>query len=140
MTDWIRAQGSNGSPEKLGTLQLAWLGDAIWELHQRLRHCSVPGRSKDLHISVVSEVKAAAQAIALEALQPYLNDFEKNLVKRGRNKAKRGTRAIDAATYGQATGFETMIGWLFLKDPQRLAQLFDLLELIESDPSESLMK
>ena len=140
MTDWIRAQKSTGSPDELGPLQLAWLGDAIWELHQRLRRCSRPGRSRDLHASVVLDVRASSQAMALQKLEPYLTDLEKMVVKRGRNKAKRGPKAVDPATYGQATGFEAMVGWLFLKDPERLALLFDQLEDIESDPSELLMK
>ena len=109
-------------------LQLAWLGDAVWELHQRLRHCRQPGRSDDLHRAVVAEVRADAQAIALQRLEPWLEEAEKALVRRGRNRAGRGPRSADAATYGQATGFETMVGWLFLHNPDRLAQLLDQLE------------
>ena len=140
MTNWIRAQKPAGSPEKLGPLQLAWLGDAIWELHQRLRHCSISARSKDLHRAVVSEVKASAQAISLSALEPYLDDQEKMLVKKGRNKSRKGPRGADAATYGKATGFETMVGWLFLNNPERLAQLFDRLEESESNTFKALKK
>tara|TARA_A100001037_G_scaffold294613_1_gene312641 strand:+ start:844 stop:1251 length:408 start_codon:yes stop_codon:yes gene_type:complete len=132
LTDWIRAQSPSGQPDELMPLQLAWLGDSVWEMHQRLRRCRKPGRSKDLHMAVVSDVKAAAQANALLELEPYLSDLEKDLVRRGRNKAGRGPRNGDAATYAKATGFETMIGWLFLKNPQRLARLLDRLE--ESEP------
>ena len=128
MTDWIRSQTPSGSPDNLGPLQLAWLGDAVWEMHQRLRFCNRPGRSKDLHHAVVSEVKACAQAEALKFLEPFLNDMEKDLVRRGRNRAGRGPRKGDAATYALATGFETMVGWLFLKNPLRLAQLFEKLQ------------
>ena len=28
----------SGSPDDIGVIQLAWLGDSVWELHQRLRH------------------------------------------------------------------------------------------------------
>ena len=133
MTDWIRAQTPYGHPDELMPLQLAWLGDAVWEMHQRLRRCHKPGRSKDLHIAVVSDVKADAQAHALIELEPYLSDVEKDFVRRGRNKAGRGPRNGDAAIYAKATGFETMIGWLFLKNPQRLARLLDRLEETESD-------
>ena len=51
-----------------------------------------------------------------------------DLVRRGRNRAGPGPRRGDAATYGQATGFETMLGWLFLRNPGRLAELLDHLE------------
>ncbi len=133
MTDWIRAQVPSGLPDELGPLQLAWLGDAVWEMHQRLRRCYKPGRSRDLHVAVVEEVKAESQAKALVELDPYLSIVEKDLVRRGRNKAGRGPRKGDAAIYAKATGFETMIGWLFLKNPQRLARLLDQLEKTESD-------
>ena len=117
-------------------LQLAWLGDAVWELHQRLRHCRQPGRSDDLHRAVVAEVRADAQAIALQRLEPWLEEEEKALVRRGRNRAGRGPRSADAATYGQATGFETMVGWLFLHNPDRLAQLLDQLGSTEQPPKQ----
>ena len=133
MTDWIRLQHSlPAGASDLGPLQLAWLGDAVWELHQRLRHCRQAGRAKDLHRAVVSEVRADAQAAALQRLDPWLTDEERDLVRRGRNRAGRGPRGGDPAAYGQATGFETMVGWLFLQNPARLAQLLDRLEESES--------
>ncbi|MCT0226063.1 ribonuclease III domain-containing protein [Synechococcus sp. CS-1328] len=116
----------------LGPLQLAWLGDAVWELHQRRRHCDRAERSVTLHRAVVGAVKAEAQAIALLRLEPLLDEQERDLVRRGRNRAGRGPRRGDPAIYGQATGFETMVGWLFLQNPQRLAKLLDHLE--ETDP------
>ena len=132
MSDWIRSQLGRGGGEELGPLQLAWLGDAVWELHQRLRHCRRPGRADDLHKAVVAEVKADAQAAVLERLEPLLNDQEMDLVRRGRNRAGRGPRRGEASVYGRATGFETMVGWLFLQNPARLAQLLDRLEETES--------
>ncbi|EAQ69061.1 ribonuclease III domain protein [Synechococcus sp. RS9909] len=129
MSDWIRAQATQGGiADGLGPLQLAWLGDAVWELHQRLRHCRRPGRSDDLHRAVVAEVKAAAQADLLERLDPLLTDQERDWVRRGRNRAGRGPRRGEASIYGRATGFETMVGWLFLQNPARLAELLDRLE------------
>ncbi len=135
MTDWIRVQIPSANTDELRPLQLAWLGDAVWKLHQRLRHCHKPGRSKDLHIAVVSEVKAEAQAKALIALEEHFSVFERDLVRKGRNRAGRGPKNCDPSIYAKATGFETMIGWLFLNNPQRLAQLLDRLENSESDLS-----
>ena len=119
---------------ELGPLQLAWLGDAVWELHQRLRHCRSPARSAELHRAVVAAVRADAQAAALAVLQRdgLLTQEELELVRKGRNRAGRGPRKGEACIYGRATGFETMIGWLFLQDPSRLAQLLAHLE--NADP------
>ena len=114
----------------LGPLQLAWLGDAVWELHQRLRRCRQPGRSADLHRAVVAEVRADAQSAALAWLEQeeLLSAEELELVRKGRNRAGRGPRRGEAGTYGRATGFETMVGWLFLRNPSRLAELLARLE------------
>jgi ribonuclease-3 family protein len=128
LTDWIRSYKSTISPDGLGPLQLAWLGDAVWEMHQRLRYCSTPMRSKDLHNAVVKEVNASSQAMAITKLEPFLTDTEKGFLRKGRNKAGRGPKNVDAGTYAIATGFETIVGWLFLKNPNRLADLFDLLD------------
>ncbi len=135
MTDWIRLLKPSGIPDELLPLQLAWLGDAVWEMHQRLRLCKKPARLKDLHLSAVSEVKAEAQSNALMILDEYLNQKEKELVRRGRNRVGRGSRKLDLAIYARATGFETLIGWLFLKDPERLATLLDCLEKKSADLS-----
>ena len=64
-----------GSPEDIGVIQLAWLGDSVWELHQRLRHVHFPLKSKDLHLSVVNEVKAKSQS---KENEKFLNNSSKN--------------------------------------------------------------
>jgi ribonuclease-3 family protein len=109
----------------------------VWELHQRRRLCRRPARVRDLHRTAVAVVNAEAQARALQCLEPWLNETERDLVRRGRNRAGRGPRPAEAARYGEATGFETMLGWLFLRDPERLTELFDRLEESESPLSPS---
>ena len=128
MNYWIQNLIPYGSPEKIGVIQLAWLGDSVWELHQRLRHVHSPLKSKDLHMSVVNEVKAKAQSNSLNQIEHLLNDFEIDLVRRARNKTKRYPKSSDPQIYSRATGFETLIGWLFLKDPKRLSEFFLHLE------------
>jgi ribonuclease-3 family protein len=131
---WLATLQSPELHDNLGPLQLAWLGDAVWELHQRLRHCRQPARSAELHRAVVAEVRADAQAAALDRLEQrgLLTDEELELVRKGRNRAGRGPRRGESGIYGRATGFETMVGWLFLRNPSRLAQLLDRLE--DADP------
>ena len=58
MNYWIQNLSPHGSPEEIGVIQLAWLGDSVWELRQRLRYVHIPLNSKELHLSVVNEVKA----------------------------------------------------------------------------------
>ena len=118
-----------GSPEEIGVIQLAWLGDSVWELHQRLRYVQLPLKSKELHLSVVNEVKAKSQSESLSQIEHLLNDKEMDLIRRARNKTRRFPKSTDPTIYSRATGFETLIGWLFLKDPQRLSTLFEYLEI-----------
>ncbi len=128
MIYWIQNLPPHGSPEDIGVIQLAWLGDAVWELHQRLRHVQIPLKSKELHLSVVNEVKAQAQSKSLGDIEHLLNNYEINLVRRARNKTKKIPKSSNPIMYSRATGFETLIGWLFLKDPERLSKIFEYLE------------
>ena len=128
MNNWINNLVPNGSPEEIGVIQLAWLGDSIWELHQRLRHIHIPLKSRQLHLSVVKEVNAQSQSESLDDIEHLLNEFEIDLIRRARNKIKRFPKSSDPVLYSRATGFETLIGWLFLKDPKRLSKIFEYLE------------
>ncbi len=129
MNYWIKNLVPYGSPEEIGVIQLAWLGDSVWELHQRLKYVHFPLKSKELHLSVVNEVKANAQSKSLGYIEHLLNTNEIDLIRRARNKTKRIPKSLDPSIYSRATGFETLIGWLFLKDPQRLSELFEYLEI-----------
>tara|TARA_B100000965_G_scaffold121745_1_gene100682 strand:- start:1022 stop:1435 length:414 start_codon:yes stop_codon:yes gene_type:complete len=128
LTNWIQNQEPSGSPDEIGVIQLAWLGDSVWELHQRLRNIHMPFKSKDLHLNVVKEVQAKAQAESLKLIEPLLNTSEIDLIRRARNKTKRCPKSLEPSIYAQATGFETLIGWLFLKNPKRLSKIFNFLE------------
>jgi ribonuclease-3 family protein len=107
-----------------GPAQLAWLGDAVWELHQRSRLVRHQASAHRLHRAGVDQVRAEAQSAALAFIEPHLNLEEMDWVRRGRNAAGKGPRRVDPGIYGRASGFETMVGWLYLCNPRRLAELF----------------
>ena len=107
-----------------GPAQLAWLGDAVWELHQRIGLVAHEGTVQDLHKRAVALVRAEAQSDALAKLEPLLDSEELDWVRRGRNACGRGPRRSDPSIYARASGFETMVGWLYLNHPERLQQLF----------------
>ena len=87
-----------------------------------------PLKSKELHLSVVNEVKAQSQSKSFEEIEHLLNSFEINLIRRARNKIKKFRKSSDPVMYSGATGFETLVGWLFLEDPKRLSKIFEHLE------------
>ena len=128
MTNWIKNQIPSKPNFEIGVIQLAWLGDSVWELHQRLRHITKPAKSKELHLSVVEEVKAVSQVEYLKYIEHLLEPSEIDLIRRARNKTKRVPKSIEPSIYAKSTGFETLIGWLFLNNPKRLSILFDYLE------------
>lgn len=108
---------------------LAYLGDAVYELYVRRAYLLPPKRLQAYHHQVVAQVRAERQADQLRSLIPLLTPTELELLKRGRNAATTRPRRLDAETYQQATSFETLVGYLYLTDPQRLAQLLAQLEL-----------
>ena len=129
MNYWIQNLDPYGSPEEIGVIQLAWLGDSVWELHQRLRYVHLPLKSKELHLSVVNEGKPKSQYKSLSQIEHLFNPNDIDLIRRASNNTKRYLKFSDPTIYSRATGFETLIRWLFLKDPQRLSTLFEYLEI-----------
>lgn len=105
----------------------AYLGDAVYELFIRTHYLLPPKRLATYHEQVVSQVRAETQATYLQKLIPYLTDTEKDVVRRGRNAANNGPRRVSTHLYQQATSLETLIGYLYLHDPQRLNQLLKIL-------------
>ncbi len=109
--------------EQLSPTGLAYIGDAVYELYVRLYYLLPQKQISEYHELVVSQVRAEKQAQQLEALLPYLTETEKEIVKRGRNAASQKPRRVSAKVYQQATSLETLVGYLFLSDRDRLQEL-----------------
>lgn len=116
-----RADAATYSP-----LVLAYIGDAVYELMIRTKIVNSGNMQVNkLHKKSTGLVKAETQANLIKALEPYLTGEELAVYKRGRN-AKSMTMAKHATMtdYRMATGFEAMIGWLFLAEQfERLTEL-----------------
>lgn len=99
-------------------LTLAYIGDAVYDLVIRTVVVERANRSaNDLHKKTTKYVKAEAQAKMIQALMQELTEEETGIYKRGRN-AKSYTTAKNASMgdYRKATGFEALIGYLYLTD------------------------
>ena len=99
-------------------LTLAYIGDAVYEMV--IRTIIVERANKaanELHKKAVKFVQAGTQAAMIMALQDILTEDEMAVFKRGRN-AKSNTSAKNASItdYRKATGFEALIGFLYLMD------------------------
>lgn len=102
-------------------LTLAYIGDAAYELIIRTFLVDQGnGRPDKLHRRASAMVKASAQAAMAEVLLPMLNEEEMAVYRRGRN-AKSATMAKNAtmADYRKATGFEALMGYLYLQGEQK---------------------
>ncbi|NES84741.1 MAG: Mini-ribonuclease 3 [Moorea sp. SIO2B7] len=120
---------SRSQIEQLSPASFAYIGDAVYELYIRTHYLLPPRRICAYHDQVVAQVRAETQASHLRSLSPYLTDEEKEILRRGRNAANGGPRRLSPEVYQKATSLETLIGYLYLKNPQRLNQLLGLLEL-----------
>ncbi len=120
---------SRSQIEQISPASLAYLGDAVYELYIRTFYLLPPRRLCDYHHQVVAQVRAESQANTLRVLKPYLTDPELEILRRGRNAATGSPRRLEREIYQQATSLETLIGYLYLTDLQRLTQLLAYLEL-----------
>lgn len=107
-------------------LVLAYIGDGIYDLVIRTIVVGKGNtRAGELHKRTSQIVKAHTQAEMMEILLPLLTEDEEAVYRRGRN-AKSPTMAKNAtmADYRKATGFEALMGYLYLKDEfERLVEL-----------------
>ncbi|MEH2248748.1 Mini-ribonuclease 3 [Nostoc sp.] len=108
---------------------LAYLGDAIYELYVRIFYLLPLQRSGIYHRLVVGQVRAETQALHLRSLIPHLRDTELEIVRRGRNAATGRPKRLNPEIYQQATSLETLIGYLYLTDYQRLTELLQILHI-----------
>ena len=102
-------------------LTLAYIGDAIFDVVIRsilVNKGNTPVNK--LHQRASQIVKATTQAAMIIALMDELTDEERDWYRRGRN-SKPHTKAKNASTmdYLEATGFEAVMGYLYLAFPLR---------------------
>ena len=114
----------------INIMSLAYLGDAVYELFVR-EHLIKDGIAKveELQRDAVKYVSAKAQAKILDNLVEHdiLTDIEIDIVKRGRNyKRASHPRNTDIMTYKLSSGFEALIGYLYMDNQiDRLNEIID---------------
>ncbi len=99
-------------------LTLAYIGDVVYDLIIRTVVVEKGNRPvNELHRLTVKYVSAPAQARMVQALEGELTEEEKTVFRRGKN-SKPNTTAKNASVsdYLKATGFEAVLGYLYLTD------------------------
>lgn len=116
--------------EKYSGVQLAFIGDAVFDLYIRSLLLQEMYRHsiKDLHQAKVKLVKAASQAAFINNLRPVLSEEELGVFKRARNSSsKAAPKSASPVEYRNATGFEALLGFLYIRgDEVRLRELLEL--------------
>ena len=118
------------NPKQLSPLNLAFIGDCIYEILVRENLVKNANRPvNDLHHESVKFVSAKAQTKAFEKIEDILTEDEMSIFKRGRN-AKVGHTPKSACTgeYHTATGVEALFGYLYLSGKEeRIKELFSVI-------------
>lgn len=133
-------------PELVNVLALAYLGDSVFEVYVREYLLIEKGIAKPdaLQRASKSFVSAKAQAAFMqEALQrQWLSDEEIRVYKRGRNaKSRHVPKNTPLITYNQSTGFETLIGHLYLlKKEERIVEIFELFKIYVDENEKKMRK
>jgi len=113
----------------LNGLTLAYIGDAYYELSVRMYLVEKNLTNVDnLHKTAIKFTSGVAQARIMNKMidEQLISEEEMDMFRRGRNSSGPGRKNTDAQTYGIATGFEAMLGGLYLTNKNRSDALIRL--------------
>lgn len=119
-------QAKRKNAAAMGALELAYLGDCVYELFVREAVIAQGARKVSaLHKIVSSYVCASAQAEAAAAVFEHLAEDEKAVFMRARNVGHHFVpHGCTHSQYSRATALEALLGYLYLSgDSERLKQL-----------------
>lgn len=115
-------------------LAYAYLGDGVYELEIR-EYLIEKGITKinRLHKEAIKYTNAKAQSYAIMELLPSLNEEEVRAFKLGRNSsAKQAKKTASMIEYKNATGLESLVGYMHKENPSRMKELVQkIIEIIE---------
>lgn len=115
------------NPKQLSPLNLAFIGDCVYEMLVRETLVIDANRPvNDLHRESVKFVSAKAQTAAFEKIKDILTEEEMAVYKRGRNaKVGHSPKSATEGEYHCATGVEALFGYLYLTEQlDRIKELF----------------
>ena len=111
---------SKSDISQMSPLVWAYMGDAVYEKFIR-EYVIRQGLCKNglLHKKSIKYVSAKGQSQILKEIEDFLTDEEKDIVRRGTNPNPHSTaKNADIVEYKYATGFEALIGWLYLNEKE----------------------
>lgn len=122
--------------KRLNPLVLAYIGDAVYEVYVRKYLISTQKTLvNQLHKSAIQFVKAESQSSIIHHIMDDLTQEEQTILKRGRNsKSQTIPKHADVSDYRYATGFEALIGYLYLigEEKRLMDMIAKSIELIQN--------
>ncbi len=156
----LLSPSDNCQVDQMSSTDLAYVGDAVYELLIRTTKVWPSKRTSDLQSQVVSIVRGTSlvsawrslfvsnqavlhldiaefQATLLKSLKESfeLNDKEHQILNRGRNSVSKSNRR-DPAAYQDATALEALIGYLYITNTPRCSQLLGWIQNTIGDSNE----
>ena len=110
-------------------LTLAYIGDCVYDLIIKTLVISEGNKQvKKLHQETSKIVQASAQSEMMRVIQEVLTEEEHAVYRRGRNaKSVSPAKNQSLTDYRRATGFEALMGWLYLQDDWK--RMIDLIKI-----------
>lgn len=110
-------------------LTLAYIGDSIYDLIIKSLIISHGNKQVNkLHKETSRLVQASAQSLMMRTMQEHLTEEEHAIYRRGRNaKSISPAKNQSITDYRRATGFEALLGYLYLKKEWK--RLLDLVKI-----------
>ncbi|CAB4272409.1 unnamed protein product [Prunus armeniaca] len=135
----------------LNAASLAYIGDCIYELYVRRHFLFPPLSIEEYNDRVMAVVRCEAQDALLQKLlsDNFLSDEERSVLKWGKNigsAAKTRTKKrAGVAVYNRASSLETLVGYLYLTNMERLEEVMiklgfstdSSMQLISQEPEEA---
>ena len=115
--------------KQLNPLQLALIGDGVYEIFVRnhILANNIDLSAHKIHVEAIKFVKAKSQSLIMHEIESELTNEEEYIYKRGRNsKSATVPKNADIRDYRMATGFEALVGYLYLiGETERLQFIFE---------------
>lgn len=130
----MRFNDTEIQPKQLSSLNLAFVGDCVYEILVReALVCKANRPVNELHRESVKYVSAKAQTEAYAKIKDILTEEETAQFKRGRNaKVGHSPKSATDAEYHTATGVEALFGYLYLSDrAERIKHLFSIITSVD---------
>ncbi|KAL9460885.1 hypothetical protein AB3S75_003977 [Citrus x aurantiifolia] len=143
---WLPNPPKVGKPRSVfNAASLAYMGDCIYELYARRHFFSPPLSIEEYNNRVMAVVRCETQDALLQKLlnDKYLSAEERDVVRWGKNVGSANTRTkrrAGAAVYNRASSLETLVGYLYLTNANRLEDVMSKLGFTNGSSTQMILE